>query len=369
MRVGITYDLRAEYIRQGFGEEATAEFDSMETIDAIDNALLALGHVTDRIGNVHSLTRRLAAGARWDLVFNIAEGMHGYGREAQVPALLDAFSIPYTFSDPLVLTLALHKGTTKRLVRSMGLPTPDFAIVHEERDVDAVAIPFPAFAKPIAGGSSAGITGASKAHNREELARICRDLLERFQQPVLVETFLPGREFTVVVLGTGAKASVLGVMEVLLGSTAEPAVYSYSNKRNYLTRVKYRLVRGAIAQTATAMALKIWNELGCRDAGRLDVRCDGNGELNFLEMNPLAGLHPVDSDLVILGRLLGISHSGLIETIMASAQERVLAKPQERAAPVPTLKNHLEIVQRAIELPSVVTELYPESRAGEQTLG
>jgi D-alanine-D-alanine ligase len=333
MRVGITYDLRAEYLRQGYGEEETAEFDSIETIDAIDDALRGLGHATDRIGNVNSLTRRLAAGARWDLVFNIAEGMHGFGREAQVPALLDAYRIPYTFSDPLVLALALHKGTAKRLVRSMGLPTPDFAIVQEDSDLDDVNIPWPVFAKPIAGGSSVGITGASKAHNKRELARTCRDLLERFQQPVLVETFLPGREFTVVVVGTGSNARVLGVMEVVLRDTTEPAVYSYSNKRNYLTRVSYRLVEDDdVVDVAAAMALRIWNDLGCRDAGRLDVRCDGNGNLNFLEINPLAGLHPVDSDLVILGRLLGISHSSLIETIVTSAQERVFAKEHVGAA-------------------------------------
>ena len=326
MRIGITYDLRAEYLERGFGEEETAEFETIETIDAIDNALCGLGHTTERIGDVYSLTRQLAAGARWDLVFNIAEGMHGYGREAQVPALLDAFRIPYTFSDPLALTLALHKGNAKRLVQSLGLPTPDFAIVHGDSDLEGVNIPWPAFAKPIAGGSSAGITPASKVHDKDELVRTCRDLFERFRQPVLVETFLPGREFTVAVLGTGQKARVLGVMEVVLRDTAEPAVYTYQNKRNYLMRVSYHLVHDEVAEVASAMALRVWKELGCRDAGRIDVRCDGNGNLNFLEINPLAGLHPVDSDLVILGRLLGISHSTLIETILTSAQERVSAK-------------------------------------------
>ncbi len=329
MKIGITYDLRAEYLRQGYGEEATAEFDSIETIDAIDDALRGLGHVTDRIGNIRNLTERLAEGARWDLVFNIAEGLHGFGREAQVPALLDAFNISYTFSDPLVLTLALHKGIAKRLVRGMGLSTPDFALVSEETDVDAVDLPWPVFAKPVAGGSSAGVSGASKAHNKHELAGTCRDLLQRFRQPVLVEAFLPGREFTVVVMGSAGKGRVLGVMEVLLRDTAEPAVYTYRNKRNYLTRVSYALVEGEVAQRASTMALKIWNELGCRDAGRLDLRCDANGNLNFLEINPLAGLHPVDSDLVILGRLLGISHSSVIESIVTSAQERVSARTQE----------------------------------------
>jgi D-alanine-D-alanine ligase len=325
MRVGITYDLRDEYRSQGYGEEATAEFDSLETIDAIDNALRGLGHETDRIGHVRSLTRRLADGERWDLVFNIAEGMHGFGREAQVPAILDAFAIPYTFSDPLVLALALHKGITKQLVKGLGIPTPDFAIIHGDSDVDAVQLPWPVFAKPVAGGTSAGVSADSKARDKYELASVCQNLLKQFRQPVLVEAFLPGREFTVGLVGTGPKARVLGVMEILLHDNAEQAVYSYANKRDYLTRVSYRLANGETSQRAADIALRVWNGLGCRDAGRLDLRCESSGALNFLEINPLAGLHPVDSDLVILCRLLGISHRSLIETIMTSAQERVCA--------------------------------------------
>jgi D-alanine-D-alanine ligase len=323
MRVGITYDLRAEYLSQGYGEEETAEFDSIDTIDAIDGALCSLGHATDRIGNLRSLTQRLAGGDRWDLVFNIAEGMNGFGREAQVPALLDAFGIAYTFSDPLALAVALHKGITKRLVASLGIRTPEFAMVRCDSDVEAVQLPWPVIAKPVAGGTGAGISGASKAGNKNELAVVCRKLLEQFRQPVLVETFLPGREFTVGLVGTGPKARVLGVMEILLHSDAEPDLYSYANKRDYLARVSYRLAEEEMAQRAAEMALHVWNGLGCRDAGRLDLRCDGSGNLNFLEINPLAGLHPVDSDLVILCRLLGIEYRRLIEMIVISAQERV----------------------------------------------
>jgi D-alanine-D-alanine ligase len=322
MTVGITYDLRAEYLSQGYGEEETAEFDSIETIDAIDAALCGLGHETDRIGNVRNLTKRLAAGERWDLVFNIAEGMYGFGREAQVPALLDAFAIPYTFSDPLVLAVALHKAITKRLVASLGIPTPSFAVVARDSDLDAVTLSWPVIAKPIAGGSSAGIARASRVSSKDELASVCGKLLEQFRQPVLVETFLSGTEFTVGLVGTGPKARVLGVMEIALDGDADPAIYSFTNKRDYLNRVSYQLADEEMAQRASGMALRIWNGLGCRDAGRLDFRCDDSGNLNFLEINPLAGLHPVDSDLVILCRLLGISHNSLIEMIVASAQER-----------------------------------------------
>jgi D-alanine-D-alanine ligase len=329
MRVGITYDLRAEYLSQGYGEEETSEFDSIETIDAIDDALHSLGHATDRIGHIRNLTGRLARGDRWDLVFNIAEGMHGFGREAQVPALLDAFGIPYTFSDPLVLAIALHKGIAKRLVASLGIATPEFAVVHDDSDLEAVQIPWPVIAKPVAGGTSAGISRASKAVNEDELAAVCRTLLEQFRQPVLVERFLRGREFTAGLVGTGPKARVLGVMEILLHGNAEPDVYSYANKRDYLTRVSYNLAEEEMAQRAADMAQRVWNGLGCRDAGRVDLRCDEAGDLNFLEVNPLAGLHPVDSDLIILCRLLGIGHRGLIEEIVTSAQERISSRARK----------------------------------------
>ena len=142
MKIGMTYDLREDYLTKGFSEEETAEFDRPDTIEAIEGALRSLGYQTDRIGNIQDLTRRLAFGDRWDLVFNIAEGLNGYGREAQVPALLDAYGIPYTFSDPLVLALTLHKGMTKRVIRDSGIPTPDFYVVESVSDVDKIDLPF-----------------------------------------------------------------------------------------------------------------------------------------------------------------------------------------------------------------------------------
>src|SRR5688572_27418085 len=158
MLIGLTYDLRQDYLDDGYTAEQTAEFDSHITIDAIESALRGLGHQTDRIGRVTSLVERLARGDRWDLVFNIAEGLHGIGREAQVPALLDAYSIPYTFSDPLVCALSLHKALAKRVVRDLGLPTADFTVIEAPADSARVTLPFPLFAKPIAEGTSKGVS-------------------------------------------------------------------------------------------------------------------------------------------------------------------------------------------------------------------
>lgn len=322
MHIGITYDLRSEYSEMGFGEQEIAEFDRIETVEAIENALRSMGHETSRIGTLKRLAGRLSQGERWDLVFNIAEGMYGLGRESQVPALLDAYGIPYTFSDPLTLALSLHKGFCKRAVAGCGVPTPDFRVVTDADEIPDLR--WPVIAKPVAGGTSAGISGASLARDSETLRNVCARLLQQFRQPVLVEEFLPGREFTAGIAGTGARARVLGVMEILLGEGAEPDIYSYENKRDYVNRVTYRLVEDPTSERVRDLALRVWKELNCRDAGRLDFRCDDAGQPQFLEVNPLAGLDPVHSDLVILCGLLGISHASLIAMIVESARERVV---------------------------------------------
>lgn len=158
MHVGLTYDLRAEYLAAGYTEEETAEFDRAETIDAIEQALAELGHRPDRIGHARQLVARLAGGDRWDLVVNIAEGLHGVAREAQVPAILDVYQIPYTFSDPLVMSLSLDKALSKIVVRDAGIPTPDFAVVRAPGDLARVELPFPLFAKPLAEGTGKGVS-------------------------------------------------------------------------------------------------------------------------------------------------------------------------------------------------------------------
>ncbi len=327
MKIGITYDLRHYYLSQGMGEEETAEFDSPVTIESIDSTLTELGHITDRIGNIRNLTSRLAAGDHWDLVFNIAEGIRGFGREAQVPALLEAYDIPYTFSDPLVLSLTLHKGMTKHVIKNLGIPTADFAVVETERDIRDVNLPFPLLAKPVAEGSGKGIDAFSKITNTGELTHVCERLLRAYEQPVLIERFLPGREFTVGILGTGDQSRSIGVIEVKLNNQAEPDVYSYHNKEKYEKLVDYRLVTDDTAQAAERVALAAWVGLGCRDAGRLDIRCDDDGIPNFIEVNPLAGINPDRSDLCIIAGLVGISYQELIDSILTSAMSRVL--PQE----------------------------------------
>jgi D-alanine-D-alanine ligase len=323
MIIGLTYDLRSEYLKEGYSDEETAEFDRDDTIESIEQTLQSLGYETDRVGHIRNLTARLTKGDRWDLVFNIAEGMYGIAREAQVPALLDAYKIPYVFSDPLILALTLHKGMCKHVIRDCKIPTPDFAVINKLSDCDAVKLPMPLFAKPVAEGTGKGIDGKSKVTSKKELKQLCTELLERFKQPVLVETFLPGREFTVGIVGTGKDAKSVGVLEVVLRDDAEPDAYSYINKEKCEDLVQYILVKDTVAKACEKVALDSWNALDCRDGGRVDLRMDENGIPNFLEVNPLAGLHPHHSDLPILSSMNGIVYRDLIKMIVDSAIKRM----------------------------------------------
>lgn len=326
MKIGLTYDLREAYLAEGYDELETAEFDRADTIDSLENAIRSLGHQTDRIGHVRQLVNRLAAGDRWDLVFNICEGLRGIAREAQVPALLEAYGIPCTFGDPVAMTVCLHKGLTKTLVEKCGMPTPQFAVVESMADVANIDLPFPLFAKPIAEGTGKGVSPASCISSVAELREVCESLLAKFRQPVLVETYLSGREFTVGILGTGDDARVLGTLEIVLLSDAEPGAYSYINKERCEELVRYDLVRSdtdpEVAE-AERIALISWRELNGRDAGRIDLRSDGSGRPNFIEANPLAGLHPEHSDLPMIATKVGLSYQELIRQIVESAAKRV----------------------------------------------
>lgn len=331
MRIGLTYDLRSEYLAAGYGEEETAEFDRESTIDALAAAIERVGHQVDRIGNARQLMARLVAGDRWDLVFNICEGLRGLGREAQVPAILDVYEIAYTFSDPLVMSVSLHKGMTKAVLRDAGIPTPRYRVIDSNLDADGTAtdgqdLAFPVFAKPVAEGTGKGVTPASKVKSLDELWPTCEALLARYKQPALVEEYLPGREFTVGILGTGSEAKVIGTLEIVLLDSAEPEVYSYVNKENCEELVEYRPVhadRDPEVAAAEQISLAAWRALGCRDAGRIDMRSDAAGKPQFIEVNPLAGLHPEHSDLPMICTAVGMPYDELIRQIIDSAAMRI----------------------------------------------
>ncbi len=326
MKIGLTYDLQEDYLKQGFSKELVAEFDKPETIDAIAKTITELGNYqVEKIGGLKQLISAIAQNHYWDLVFNIAEGMFGLGREAAVPCILEAYQIPYTFADPNALAICLHKGITKKIVRHLGVSTADFAIVNSPDELDKINLPFPLFVKPAAEGNGKGISDKSIVHSNTELSALGSELLEKYSQPILVETFLPGQEFTVGIVDTGKDAKILGILEVHFKDRNCNDIYSYQTKTvNYQEKVEYSLFKEeSLAAEIFAMSLQAWQGLNCRDAGRIDIRLDATGKPMFIEVNPLAGLHPEDSDLVILCRLLGISYPELIKMILDSAMQRI----------------------------------------------
>jgi D-alanine-D-alanine ligase len=322
LRIGVTYDLRSDYLSLGYSEEETAEFDAEETIAGLCGALTGLGYTVDRIGNVKRLIERLAAGDRWDCVFNYCEGLKGLAREAQTPAILEVYDIPYVFSDPLTMAVTLDKGMCKRIVRDSGVPTAAFAVIARIEDADTVNLPYPLFLKPIAEGSGKGIGTNNKVADARAMRQTAADLLDRFRQPVLAETYLPGREFTVAITGTGEDAEVLGVSEIVPLAGYHGDGYGLVNKEDWHGRLDIVGAPPADAKAAGAVALAAWQALRCLDGGRVDIRYDAADRPHFIEVNPLAGLRPDYSDMCFIAAREGLSYQDLIGKIMTSFRKR-----------------------------------------------
>ena len=323
LAIGLCYDSKEEYLAAGYSKLQVAEFDDEGVIAGLEEALVRLGHRVERIGRGRALAARLAAGDRWDLVFNVAEGLAGRAREAQVPAVCELFDQPYTFADPVTCGITLDKALAKRIVRDAGLPTADFAVVRAPADAQGITITPPLFVKPLAEGSSKGVTARSIVEHGGDLQARCAELLRDFPDGLLVEELLPGREVTVGVLGNGPEARAVAVMEMIWTDRAETAAYTSLNKDEYIDRMQYRLVQGEpLADEAMRLAVAVAVTLECRDACRVDLRCDAAGRLAFLEVNPLPGLHPVRSDLPIMARMVGIEYDQLLGRIVDAAAAR-----------------------------------------------
>jgi D-alanine-D-alanine ligase len=319
MKVGLTYDLRSWYIDRGYSMDETAEFDKQETVDALANSLKQMGHETELVGNAFQLIEALAAGRRWDIVFNIAEGLYGDGRESVVPAILDQYKIPYVFSGPVIMGLSLNKHLAKLVVAASGVPVSPGCLITELKDLDKCNLKYPLFVKPVSEGTGKGITESSLINSIAELLKMVKWILTEFHQPALVEEYLPGREFTVGVVGFGEEAFAIGGMEVM---TVNNLPYSVEVKENYQNYCTYKPLDADIIDECKSVALRAWKALDAVDAGRVDLKADRNGKICFIEANPLAGLNPIHSDLPILSRMYGIEYQTLMEMIMKAAIKR-----------------------------------------------
>jgi D-alanine-D-alanine ligase len=320
MKIGLTFDLRSWYLDRGYSMEDTAEFDKQETIDAIDNSLQKMGFETEQIGNCFQLIEALAAGRRWDLVFNVAEGLYGDGRESVVPAILDQYKIPYVFSGPVIMGISLNKYLSRLIVSASGVRVSPGMLISSPSDVDQCRLEYPLFVKPVSEGTGKGITEKSLVRSPSELSEMAGWILNRFHQPALAEEYLPGREFTVGIIGSGGDAIAIGGMEIIC---ADNLPYSVEYKENYQQYCRYIPMESDYSAECKKIALDVWKALGAVDAGRVDLKADRTGRICFMEVNPLAGLHPVHSDLPILAGKTGIDYQSLMEMIMKAVLKRV----------------------------------------------
>jgi D-alanine-D-alanine ligase len=320
MKIALTYDLRSWYIDRGYSMDETAEFDKQETVDALENSLKQMGYETEPVGNAFQLIEALAHGSRWDIVFNITEGLYGDGRESVVPAILDQYKIPYVFSGPVIMGLSLNKHLAKLVVAAAGVPVSPGCLIVELKDLDKCNLKYPLFVKPVSEGTGKGITEKSLVNSLSELKKMVEWILSEFRQPALVEEYLPGREFTVGIIGYGEEAIAIGGMEVICANNLP---YSIEVKENYQNFCKYKPLDVDISDECKSVALRAWKALDAVDAGRVDLKADRNGKICFIEANPLAGLNPVHSDLPILSRMYGIEYQTLMEMIMKAAIKRI----------------------------------------------
>jgi len=314
VRIGLTYNLKPEGASR-FAGDRYEEFDSIETIEALESALRACGYDPVRLGWGAPMLDKLDGIQR---VFNLAEGIGGRGRESQVPATLEMLGVRCTGSDPIAIGITLDKALAKLMAKAHGIATAPWCVAAGFSPSDgglkaAATLKYPLFVKPACEGSSMGVTAKSLCHNEAEL----NEAIARVSQygPVLIEEFLPGNEYTVGILG----GEVIGVMQVVPKNSDDNFFYSIEVKRDYERRVEYRIVD---EPRAAAVGLAIWNAFGLRDVARVDLRCDRDGVPNFVEVNPLPGVHPVHSDLVILAKGAGWTYDQLIAGIMKSAEER-----------------------------------------------
>lgn len=322
LSIGLVYNLREDYRALGYSEEETAEFDTISSLTAITASLKKMGHRVDHVGHAIALTERLVNGGTWDLVLSMAEGLSGRNREAQAPAILELFDQPYVFSDALTMAVALDKDVAKRLIRDAGIPTAPFMLIQSKEDDLRSWSRFPAFVKPSAEGTSKGCDVGSKVDNLDDLASVTEELLGHFRQPVLVEEYLPGREFTVGILGNGRDAKVIGVAEVTMNKQADQGVFTLRNKEQQDTLCSFARVEDDDASEMASLALAAYHSLGCRDLARIDFRLDKDGNPFFLEANPIVGLHPTNSDLPVLAELHGMPYDSLMANIINAAASR-----------------------------------------------
>jgi len=323
LNIGFTFDAKRDYEKIFSDKEKIAEFDSEETLSEIESALRSGGHQVERIGQAFNLLKQISSGKKWDIVFNIAEGISGRNRESQVPVILEMFGQPYVGSDGLTMGITLDKSVAKRMVSSAGLNTPEFFVAEEEKFLPH-NINYPVIVKPLAEGTSKGLTSQSLVNNRQQLLRQIKKIFRRFQQPAIVERFIIGEEFTVVVLGPTNRPEVFPPVQISLKGKTYLGKEFYTHRRVENDEIHYLCpapARKSLLKKISEMAEVVYSVLGCRDFARIDIRTDRKGQPYFLECNPLPNLGKIDV-FPLVASAAGISYNEIILRILEYARKR-----------------------------------------------
>jgi D-alanine-D-alanine ligase len=332
--VGFTFNVKRVNPDPQGEQDEEAEYDSPKTLQAIREAIASYGHEVVDLEATADLPLQLAS-TPVDVVFNIAEGFKGRSRESQVPALLELLDIPYTGSDPAALSVSLDKALAKRMVRTHGILTPAYLLMHTGRErLPRELQRFPLLVKPVAEGTSKGVTKRSVVRDEGELREMAREIIAKYRQPALAEEYVAGREFTVGLLGE-RRPRALPVMEIEFLDKSDPApIYSFEMKQDWSDRIRYqvpaRLSEREVDRLERA-ARECFAALGCRDVARIDFRMDAEGRIFFIEANPLPGLSPGWSDLVLIAEAAGMDYRSLIGEILSFAIRRHGERERERA--------------------------------------
>jgi D-alanine-D-alanine ligase len=308
-----------------------AEWDTPETINAVKEALQERHEVIliDAGDDAYTLLQK----TRPEIVFNIAEGTSGCCREGYIPSILEHLNLPYTASDPLTLNICLDKSRTKEILSYHGLPTSRFRVISDS-NFSFNSLHYPLMVKPLYEGSSIGIRNDSLVRTPQEMRERVLWLLNEFDEPALVEEFLPGREFTAAIMGNGKEARVLPIVEILFDSLPRGVnpIYSYEAKWIWdqssnplkIFECPARLSAGLRSEIEEA-CLRAYDILRCRDWCRIDVRLDSAGHPHILELNPLPGILPNPDDNSCFpkaARAAGMSYSQLINAVLDIACKR-----------------------------------------------
>ncbi len=334
LRVGLTYNLKRIKPDADGVTDDEAEYDGPATINALKDAIASYGYEVVDLEATPELPR-LLQDSGVDVVFNVAEGLRGRGRESLVPALLELYDIPYSGSDPTTLSVALDKALAKRLVRQHGIPTADFIVMQTGKERLPKDFGFPAIVKPLAEGSSKGVLGSSVVEDEAALRERVKEVIGKYRQGALCEAYLPGREFTVGLLGE-SRPRVFHPLEIVFNEGAgRLPVYQFAHKLDWGEHVKFDprpVIEPPLLREIERVARGAFEALGCRDVARIDVRLDTKGQPHFIECNPLPGLTPGFSDMCTITETAGMDYRTLVGEILAPALRRLRHKRKSAQA-------------------------------------